>query len=649
MWVCGRAAHVRPDSGAAIDQPIKKRINVEPVKTIHCIPYTLEHYLTPHIRDLWLLKRNTNIHLLFHRAESPPHNNCVTQSGRQAGGVGTPTRTAVGMEKKREGKDNNKVGVTEKPRVFTATLARQIGGARAASDEQSVTTQHQQGGGYRSKQGIALAGAAGQINCMGNMREAAAAQAIKGRVYRVGTGAASERREGGAGGEQQVKAGATGYAVSKRGRATCFEAWVEGGDEQEAGKTALEAYRNGRRRAGRRPEAKEQAKYDEARAQSSPRWRQSSAYDPLSRVAPESAHGAVFKFEIVQKAARTASRQRSEEAEEGPNEGPEWLEASGAQFAQKARTGERASAPHVTPAHAAVVRDRHRSDALENIPPPLGSARDGSILTRPRPACAHREADAHPSCLLDSRQRTVRPPVVLVADPRAKTAAFAGSVYAVRRRAYAHHSLCTRHSPPLVCVPAPGIVCPHPSTPVPPPSLISTALHLFLSSAVPRTGYRRPSPIARASISVTPGPQVDINLPLLEKHHASADDDAHSARTFVPTYECKRVLLKKISSAAKGHARPTAVCRQGPVVNPTQIEAVHYMKWPHCIKKESPPSLPNDYNLKIRGSSLDPPKSIFLEIPTIHPNVYHVQIDRPAYTHAGHLTRLDEVLCDFSD
>ncbi|KAJ7870648.1 hypothetical protein B0H14DRAFT_2571228 [Mycena olivaceomarginata] len=156
---------------------------------------------------------------------------------------------------------------------------------------------------------------------------------LRGRMYRVGTGAASERREGGAGGEQQVKAGVTGYAVSKRGRATYFEAWVEGGDEQEAGKTALEACRNGRRRAGRRPEAKEQAKYDEARAQSSPRWRQSSAYDPLSHVAPESAHGA---------AARMASRRRSEEAEEGPNEGPEWPEASEAQFAQKARTGERA-------------------------------------------------------------------------------------------------------------------------------------------------------------------------------------------------------------------------------------------------------------------------------------------------------------------
>ncbi|KAJ7789158.1 hypothetical protein B0H14DRAFT_2627535 [Mycena olivaceomarginata] len=100
----------------------------------------------------------------------------------------------------------------------------------------------------------------------------------------------SERREGGAGGEQQVKAGATGYVV-----------WVEGGDEQEAEKTALEACRNGRQQTGRRPEAKEQAEYGEARAQSNPRWIQSSAYDHQSRVAPESVHGAVFKFEIVQK------------------------------------------------------------------------------------------------------------------------------------------------------------------------------------------------------------------------------------------------------------------------------------------------------------------------------------------------------------
>ncbi|KAJ7787010.1 hypothetical protein B0H14DRAFT_2629840, partial [Mycena olivaceomarginata] len=219
-----------------------------------------------------------------------------------------------------------------------------------------------------------------------------------GRMHRVGAGRREAR--GRRWRRAQVKAGATG-----------------GGDEQEAEKTALEACRNGRQQTGemphrrkhpdieaphqllfwsskctpgRRPEAKEQAEYGEARAQSNPRWIQPSAYDqhcvgyhykcglvlpavhirmrPLSsipgmddsgrilmctagkarpyyngttgRVAPESVHGAVFKFEIVQKAARTASRRQSEEAEERPNEGPEWPEASGAQFAQKARTGE---------------------------------------------------------------------------------------------------------------------------------------------------------------------------------------------------------------------------------------------------------------------------------------------------------------------
>jgi hypothetical protein len=52
--------------------------------------------------------------------------------------------------------------------------------------------------------------------------------------------------------------------------------------------------------------------------------------------------GRYSNLKLCKKAAQTASRQRSEEAEEGPNEGPEWPEASGAQFAQKARTGERA-------------------------------------------------------------------------------------------------------------------------------------------------------------------------------------------------------------------------------------------------------------------------------------------------------------------
>ncbi|KAJ7879990.1 hypothetical protein B0H14DRAFT_3769963 [Mycena olivaceomarginata] len=205
----------RPGSGAAIDQPIKKRINVEPVKTIHCIPYTLEHYLT-----------------LISTSGVATHNNCVAQSSRQAGGVGTPTRAAVGMEKKREGKDNNKVEITEKPRA-AKQHAEGGGGLRKG------------GGGLRSKQGIALAGAIEQINFMGNMQKVAVTERrkqssrgaggtkceregvavmvvrvtrkrpivfLRGCVYRVGSGAASERQEGGAGGEQQVKAGATGYA-----------------------------------------------------------------------------------------------------------------------------------------------------------------------------------------------------------------------------------------------------------------------------------------------------------------------------------------------------------------------------------------------------------------------------------------------------
>jgi hypothetical protein len=49
----------------------------------------------------------------------------------------------------------------------------------------------------------------------------------------------------------------------------------------------------------RLPEAKEQTKYGKGRAQSDRTWIQPSAYDPQSRVAPESAHRAVFKVEIV--------------------------------------------------------------------------------------------------------------------------------------------------------------------------------------------------------------------------------------------------------------------------------------------------------------------------------------------------------------
>ncbi|KAJ7339962.1 hypothetical protein DFH08DRAFT_1082465 [Mycena albidolilacea] len=172
-------------------------------------------------------------------------------------------------------------------------------------------------------------------------------------------------------------------------------------------------------------------------------------------------------------------------------------------------------------------------DALEDIPPPLGTSRDGSILTRPRHACAHREADAHPSSPLDSRQHTVRPPVVLVANPRAKTAAFAGSItYAVRRRAYAHHSLCARHSPSLPHL--------HRAPPVP---------------LVRRSSRRLPTPVAHRQgreWTVRWRQRRSAALPTLPSARAapvhnppaaarktpsttSADNDAHSDRTFVPT------------------------------------------------------------------------------------------------------------------
>ncbi|KAJ7915245.1 hypothetical protein B0H13DRAFT_2324491 [Mycena leptocephala] len=57
---------------------------------------------------------------------------------------------------------------------------------------------------------------------------------------------------------------------------------------------------------------------------------------------------------------------------------------------------------------------------------------------------------------------------------------------------------------PKLCVTAPGPARVHPSTPVPPRSHISTALHLSRSSAISSTGYRRPSLVA-IPISGTPG------------------------------------------------------------------------------------------------------------------------------------------------
>ncbi|KAJ7325745.1 hypothetical protein DFH08DRAFT_1085011 [Mycena albidolilacea] len=68
----------------------------------------------------------------------------------------------------------------------------------------------------------------------------------------------------------------------------------------------------------------------------------------------------------------------------------------------------------------------------------------------PRLACAHQEDDAHSSPPLHFRQYSMRLPVVLVADPRAKTAVFADSIcrlrHTTRIRAYVH----ARHSPPFL-------------------------------------------------------------------------------------------------------------------------------------------------------------------------------------------------------
>jgi hypothetical protein len=78
-------------------------------------------------------------------------------------------------------------------------------------------------------------------------------------------GVESERREGGAGGEQQVKA--VREAVprkddgSERNRTMCLEARVGRGDEQEAGKAALVTCRNGRHQTGAMPYRGEAPQY----------------------------------------------------------------------------------------------------------------------------------------------------------------------------------------------------------------------------------------------------------------------------------------------------------------------------------------------------------------------------------------------------
>jgi hypothetical protein len=245
----------------------------------------------------------------------------------------------------------------------------------------------------------------------------------------------------------------------------------------------------------------------------------------------------------------------------------------------------------LTPAHAAVVRDRHRSVRRPPRAPPSPAEYVPHCRTRSKTSLrlwglpvtgASSHARALPA-LTGRPTRIPAPHCIPTSAPCARPWSlsptpgrrrpFTGSVaYAVRRRAYAHHSLCARHSPSLVssCLRTrPG----HRAR----PSLdarTSAQAHLHRVPPVPLVrrssrGYRLPSPIARAavsvaSISVTPGPQVDgtlataqecappcaldprcrphaqlrytTNLPLLEKHHPPlARTTRIVLETFVPT------------------------------------------------------------------------------------------------------------------
>ncbi|KAJ7323185.1 hypothetical protein DFH08DRAFT_817766 [Mycena albidolilacea] len=192
---------------------------------------------------------------------------------------------------------------------FTAA-PRQIRGARAASNGQSVTVQnwHREEGGSGA----------------GNKVEALAARRCEREVAAAMVAAAAQERpivSVEEGDEQE-----TGKAAQEAGKA----AQEAGKAAQEARRVALEVCRNeqqqatGRRQAGggqeaappeiALPEAKEQTKYGKGRAQSDRTWIQSSAYDPQSS---------------SKKAAPMASWQQSEEAEKEPNGGPEWPKASG--------------------------------------------------------------------------------------------------------------------------------------------------------------------------------------------------------------------------------------------------------------------------------------------------------------------------------
>ncbi|KAJ7914554.1 hypothetical protein B0H13DRAFT_2325139 [Mycena leptocephala] len=122
--------------------------------------------------------------------------------------------------------------------------------------------------------------------------------------------------------------------------------------------------------------------------------------------------------------------------------------------------------------------------------------------------------------------------------------------HVIRRRACAHTSSTPRtpgtrrRCSPTVCVPAPSTACAHPSTPVPPRSHISTALHLSRLSAIPRASHRQRSPIA-TSIAVTPGA-------------ASGQHAPHAHRN----------VQLQVALPAPGDSRNAPQCRNNPCCRP---------------------------------------------------------------------------------
>ncbi|KAJ7789497.1 hypothetical protein B0H14DRAFT_2627186 [Mycena olivaceomarginata] len=145
------------------------------INVLTAIPYTLEHNLTlistvgdsiyGKIKTAEIVRLNYYAaysgSLAIERAESPPHNDCITQNGgvgwhhnRKRKMLSVRISAAVRMEKSREARYNNKTrGYREAEgggiRIKFTAAPRQIRGARAASDGQSVTAQnrHREEGG----------------------------------------------------------------------------------------------------------------------------------------------------------------------------------------------------------------------------------------------------------------------------------------------------------------------------------------------------------------------------------------------------------------------------------------------------------------------------------------------------------------------